>query len=470
MSTKKIYVLDTNILLDNPDCITDSFQENDLVIPLAVIEELDGLKKSAGDVGYCARQSLRLIEQLRQDKNILEGVPRNDQGGILRIMPITNDEKVTYNDLGYKLDKADDIIILTALKVQSNEEKHPVILISNDTSVRIKSSLLDVPAQFYKEGSVKKETLDFKGFKNVYLPLEFFGSISDAGNFTAKRLPMRLELSEIEEYMTEDVVINEFLLLSPDDDTELDKKTSKKLKVVYRYNGEELVKKSLIYKDVYGNISGKNLEQSCALEILLDCDIKVVALSGLSGSGKTLLSTACALTKLLKQKDTDYEKIILLKPTIGVSDEIGFLPGTVDDKLSKYMGSYVDNFKVLKKAETMVTNSSVMGYEELKEKGLLEIESISFLRGRSLNDCIIIVDEVQNLTQIVIKTILTRVGQNTKIILLGDPDQIDRPFLSKYNNGLSYVIEKLRGQDFFGHIKFIHGVRSEVSKMSAELL
>jgi PhoH-like ATPase len=469
MSTKKVYVLDTNVLLDNPDCLTDSFEENDLVIPLTVIEELDGLKKSPGEVGYCARQALRIIEQLRKDQNIHEGVQRNEDGGTLKVIPLTNEEKNSYNNLGYKLDKADDLIILTALKVQQDVGDLPCVLVSNDTSVRIKSSLLDIPAQFYKEGTVKKESLDYQGFKNVLLPLEFFGDIDDEGEFYAKRLPLKIDLSDIEEFLEEDVVINEFLLLSPEDSS-IHKKKIKKLKAVYRYNGEKLVKKSLLSKDVYGGLSGKNLEQSCALDLLLDDSVKVVGLNGMSGSGKTILALGSALTKILKERDKDYEKLILLKPTVSVSDDIGFLPGNVEEKLSHYMGSYMDNFKILKKMETMTSKSTTMGYEELKEKEMLEIESISFLRGRSLNDCIIIVDEVQNLTQIVVKTILTRVGNNCKIIFLGDPEQIDRPFLSKYNNGLSYLIEKLRGQSFFGHVKFIHGVRSEVSRIAAELL
>jgi PhoH-like ATPase len=470
--SKKIYVLDTNILLDNPDCLMESFDENDIVIPLTVIEELDNLKKSAGDTGFCARQALRNIEHLRKDMNIHEGVPRNEEGSTLKVVPLTEEERRHYNSMGFG-DKNDDLIILTALKVKTQSEI-PVILISNDTSVRIKSSLIDVPPQLYKDGSVKKETLDFRGYKDVIIPLEFFGEYDEGkGEFVARRLPLKLDLEEIQDYLDDEgVLINQFLLLSPEEDPDvINKKASKKLKTVYRYDGEKLNKKSLQYKGVYGGLNGKNLEQSVALDVLLDDEVKVVALSGPSGSGKTILSIATCLTKMLKQKDTNYEKLILLKPTVSVSDDIGFLPGNVEEKLSHYMGSYMDNFKTLKKLENVATKASGSdSFEELKNKDMIEIESISFLRGRSLSDCLIIVDEVQNLSQTVIKTILTRVGNNCKIILLGDPDQIDRPFLSKHNNGLSYLIEKLKGQEFFAHVKFLHGVRSIVSKMSAELL
>jgi PhoH-like ATPase len=423
MSEKKIYVLDTNIILDNPDCITDSFEENDLVVPLVVLEELDNQKKINGEVGVCARRALRIIDSLIDGNNLTEGSKRNENGDLIKIEILTSEDISRWETLGFNVQKNDDLIILTALKTRDKNEDKKCVLISNDNSVRIKSSLLDIPAQHYKEGTVKKE---------------------------------------------EDITENEFVNIIPSEEN-LSKAIRKKLKSVYKYNDGLLVKKTFQHKGVYGGVSGKNLEQSAALDLLLDNDVSVVALNGLSGSGKTILSIASSVT-LMSEKASDYDKLILLKPTVSVSDDIGFLPGNVEEKLSHYMGSYMDNFKMLKKLELENNGSTGNSYDDLKEKEKIEIESISFLRGRSLNNCIIVVDEVQNLTQNVIKTILTRVGSNCKIILLGDPEQIDRPFLSKYNNGLSYLIEKFRGQSFFGHVKFVHGVRSEVSKIASELL
>jgi PhoH-like ATPase len=468
---KKIYVLDTNVILENPDCVTQSFEDNDLVIPLKVVEELDGLKKGHGDTGYCARQALRNIEQVRGEENIQDGVERNEEGAKIRVVPLTTDEIKNIAGEGFQCNN-DDIIIFTALKIKNEENDEPVIFVSNDTSARIKASLMDIPSQFYKEGSVPKESINYTGFRNVETPLEFFGSIDEENEkFRGKRMPSKLTLDEVQGYVdVNNVVPNEFLLFSPEENKYTSKKEGKKLKTVYRFNEDKLVKKNLLYKDVYGDIGGKNLEQSVALDLLLDDEVKVCALTGPAGSGKTFCTIASCMTKLLKEKQ--YEKLILLKPTVSVSDEIGYLPGGVEDKLSHYLGSYMDNFKALRKLEIDATGqvSDEDKVEKLKDKGIIEIESISFLRGRSLSDCLIIVDEVQNLTQTVVKTILTRVGENSKIIILGDPSQIDRPYLSKYNNGLSYAIEKLRGQEFFGHVKFIHGVRSIVSKVSAELL
>lgn len=470
---KKTYVLDTNILLENPDCLIESFDDNDLIIPLTVIEELDNLKNSPGDTGYCSRQALRNIEKLRDGQNISKGVKRNEQGAMLSIITITPEEKIKYNEMGFKADKPDDAIILTAMKAMDKIKDMPVILISNDTSVRIKGSLLDIPTEFYKEGSVPRKTLEFTGFRNVHLPLDFFGEVEN-GKFVSKRTPQKLSVENIQSIKEIDPPIaNEFLLISPEEsDDILSKKERKKLKTVYRYTEGELIKKNLLQKNVYGGLSGKNLEQSVALDVLLDDSVKVVALSGPSGAGKTILAISSCLTKILKEPQLGYEKLILLKPTVSVSDEIGFLPGNVEEKLSKYMGSYMDNFKTLRKMDSVYTRSSSSEdtFEKLKEKGIIEIESISFLRGRSLSDCLIIADEVQNVTQTVIKTILTRVGENCKIILLGDTSQIDRPYLSKYNNGLSYAIDRLMGQEFFAHVKFVQGVRSIVSKVSAELL
>lgn len=474
---KKIYVLDTNVILENPDCVSESFEDNDLIIPLKVIEELDGLKKSQGDTGYCARQALRNIEQIRGTSNIQDGVVRNDEGARLRVVPLTTDDITKIAEEGFHCNN-DDKIIFTAVKIKEEGGEEPVIFVSNDTSARIKASLMDLPSQFYKEGMVSKESVNYTGFRDVEMPLEFFGTINEEEQkFRGKRMPMKLLLDEVEEYVDiEDVVANEFLLFTPTESPLINKKERKKLKVIYRYNEGKLVKKSLDYKHnkpdyiVYGGVGGKNLEQSVALDLLLDDDAKVVALTGPAGSGKTFCTIASCMTKLIKDKK--YEKMILLKPTVSVSDEIGYLPGNVEEKLAHYLGSYMDNFKNLRKMEmeNSKTASDDDKFEKLSEKGIIEIESISFLRGRSLSDCLIIVDEVQNLSQTVVKTILTRVGENSKIIILGDPSQIDRPYLSKYNNGLSYAIEKLRGQEFFGHVKFIHGVRSIVSKVSAELL
>ena len=477
---KKIYVLDTNVILENPDCVSESFEDNDLVIPLKVIEELDGLKKSQGDTGYCARQALRNIETIRGTNNIQDGVVRNEEGAKLRVVPLTSEDNAKIAGEGFHSNN-DDKIIFTAVKIKDSGCDEPVIFVSNDTSARIKASLMDIPSQFYKEGMVSKESVSYTGFRDVEMPLEFFGTVVEDDNeqkFRGKRMPAKLLLDEVEEYVDiEDVVANEFLLFTPAESPLINKKERKKLKIVYRYNEGKLVKKSLDYKHnkpdylVYGGVGGKNLEQSVALDLLLDDDAKVVALTGPAGSGKTFCTIASCMTKLIG-KDKKYEKMILLKPTVSVSDEIGYLPGNVEEKLSHYLGSYMDNFKVLRKMEIekSKTTSDEDKIEKMTENGKVEIESISFLRGRSLNDCLIVVDEVQNLSQNVIKTILTRVGENSKIIILGDPSQIDRPFLSKYNNGLSYAIEKLRGQEFFGHVKFIHGVRSIVSKVAAELL
>jgi len=473
---KKIYVLDTNVLLEDPDCIIKGFEENDLVIPLTVTEELDNQKKGSDEIGYCARQTLRNIEAIRQNQNLNKWVERNEEGGRIKITCLTQAEKDRYNMMGFDMEKPDNVIITTAVKIKEKYPKEKVILISNDISVRIKSSLLDVPSQIFKESLVKEATLEFTGYRDIEMPVEFFGEFDEeTGKWSTRRALQKLPLEQLTKIKEiEHPVKNEFLLLSPDNkDDSFSKKERKKLKSVYRLEEDNILhKKNLIPKIVYGGISGKNLEQSVALDVLLDDAIKVVALSGPSGSGKTILSIAACLTKLLKEKNNNYEKLILLKPTVAVSDEMGFLPGSAEDKVSQYMGSYFDNFKTLRKLETIHTSSSGTQntLEIMRENGIIEIESISYLRGRSLSDCLIIADETQNVTQIVIKTILTRVGENCKIILLGDTDQIDRPYLSKHNNGLSHAIERLKGQDFFAYVKFIHGVRSIVSKKSAELL
>jgi PhoH-like ATPase len=249
----------------------------------------------------------------------------------------------------------------------------------------------------------------------------------------------------------------------------------KRVKAVYRFKGSikkggVFVKRNLKFKDLYANISGKNLEQSCAIDLLMDDDVNVVSMRSPAGGGKTFLSLAVALTKLLKEKNNSYEKIIFLKPTVTVADDIGFLPGSAEDKLGPYMNSFMDNITTLKKMNTVKYKETSESYEQLVKDGKIEIECISFIRGRSFNDCIIISDENQNVDSGVIKTILSRVGHNCKIICLGDVDQIDVPYLNKYNNGLSHLIKKFKGQEVYGHISLNKCERSKVSELAGELL
>ena len=469
----KNFVLDTNVLLTDPRCIVDGFEENNLILPLAVIEEVDSIKKEPQNRGYQAREVFRILDQLileSEDKNIRKGIKRNENGGILRIMSLNEKDLKELNDFNFSLDKKDDIIVLTALKCV-NEMKGNTIFVSNDTNARLKAIIHDLPTEIYKNSAIPKEVTEYKGYRTVYLPLSFFGSVVD-GEFLKQTPQDALYLDDVG-LSDEDIAPNEFVLLEVDPEdgmyASMDKRTLKQLKGVYRYMDGTLMRRDLSFKGMFGNITGKNLEQSVGLDLLQSDDIKVVTMSSPAGGGKTFLSLACAMTKLL-DKNSTYEKIVLVKPVVSVANDMGFLPGDVKSKLEPYMKSYVDNFEALRKMHHERIKESTYSFEDMIEEGKIEVEAISYIRGRSIQDCILIIDEMQNVGSDVVKTILSRVGENTFVIVSGDPSQIDVSYLSKNNNGLTHLIKKFRGQEFYGHVTFDKCVRSIVSEAAAKLL
>jgi PhoH-like ATPase len=468
----KNFVLDTNVLLTDPKCITEGFDENNLVIPLAVIEEVDNIKKESQNRGYQAREVFRILDNLifqSKDKNVRRGISRNDLGGILRIVSMNEDDVKELNDFNFAMDKKDDLIVLTALKcVKEMEGK--TVFVSNDTNARLKAIIHDLPTEIYKNSAIPREAVEYNGYRTLNLPLSFFGTEVE-GKFEQREHQDVLYLDDVG-LSEDDIAPNEFILIEVDQEElsdELTNRDLKKLKKVYRYMDGVLMYRDLKFKNLFGSITGRNLEQSVGMDILMSEEIKVVTLSSPAGTGKTFLSMACAMTKLL-EKGSQYEKIILVKPVVSVANDMGYLPGDVSSKLEPFMKSYIDNFETLRKSHHEGYKETTKSFEDMVEDGKIEVEAISYIRGRSFNDCIIIVDEMQNVGSDVVKTILSRVGQNTLIICSGDPSQIDVSYLSKNNNGLAHLIRKFRGQEFYGHISFVKCERSEVSAAAAELL
>jgi PhoH-like ATPase len=295
---KKIFVLDTNVLLENPNSVIDGFDDNDLVIPLPVIEEADNLKHHSDTLGFNARELSRKIEECRENKvNIYSGIPRNKKGGLLRVVSIRaeaeqlNKTLISLEDVSIKpgldLTVIDNLIILTALKIKLENTELETILLSNDSNVRIKASMLGIKSQECRDAKVDDESLSYTGMKTILLPLSYFGSFKtdETGleQWIANDISNILPLTDFEEY---NIHYNEFILfdVQPSIDTlKLTAKDLKKLKTVYRRIGNELVMRPLRFKQLYGGLVGKNLEQSCALDLLLDDDVKVVSLKGLAG-------------------------------------------------------------------------------------------------------------------------------------------------------------------------------------------
>ena len=466
---KKNFVLDTNILINNPKCIIDSFDDNDVILPFKVIEELDNLKNK-DNVGYYARETLRNIEKIRNGSNFIsKGVQRNDKGGLLRIVTI-KDKIDLIKDVNLELTNNDNLIVCTAIYI-SRESERKTIFVSNDCNARIKASFFNIDSERYLTDVVPEEYLTYTGMRKVEMPLTFFGSISSDGDFSPNKNLYTIDLSE-EPFNEMNIIENEFVLVDVcKEDIEkydLSRKEKKHLKHVYRRTGDLLYHKCLDGIG-YANVKPKNLEQSCAIDLLMDRNVEVVTLRGPAGTGKNFIGTASVLQQVINEKI--YDKVVFLKPTITAHEDIGFLPGNTHEKIMAYMGSFLDNISILKKMETINTKTTNNNdFQSLVNAGVIEVENIGFLRGRSISDSIIILDESQNISKSVMKTIVTRVGMNSKIIILGDTSQIDAKHLSVEDNGLSYLIKKFRGQNLYGHITLNKCERSTVSRLAGEIL
>jgi PhoH-like ATPase len=431
----KTFVLDTNVLLHDPEAMF-AFQDNMVVIPMTVIEELDGFKRGNDERGRSARLISRRLDALRANGKLSTGVKLKN-GGILRI------------ELEHKVDmpgelvmsKADHHILGIALNYQNSGEK--VIFITKDINLRIKAEALGIDAQDYEKEKVKIEEL-YTGWREVTV------SASKIDQFYRDE---KLQLKE-NFYPNEGVVLK-------------DEAGSSK-SALAKYNAP---KKALIplfhLNAVPWGLKPLNIEQRFAIELLLCNDVNLVTLIGIPGAGKTLLSLACGLQKTVEERQ--FRRLFIARPIIPVGRDIGFLPGSKEDKLSSWMGAIHDNL------EFLVDRSHPDERTEDKiqyffTSGQIEIDSLTYIRGRSLPNQYIIIDDAQNLTPSEVKTIISRAGNGTKIVLTGDPYQIDNPYLDVASNGLTYLVERFKGQEVFGHLTFSKSERSSLAALAAELL
>lgn len=429
----KKYILDTNILINDSDAIFN-FEDNEVILPLVVLEELDKLKTNPGSAGASARKVLKNLDKLRESGSLIKGVEVG-KGGILKI-----DTKHTHvnPEIPSSLDRnsADNHIISVAYSV-GKESKEPVILVSNDINVRVKSHALGIKAEAYESNKVN--FLDvFKGFQIVQVEKSVLDTF-----YQARELQLDKEFTP-----------NECVLLKVPE-------SGQSALAKYHHETGKLQPLYHIASKPWG-IDARNLEQRFAIELLMSSNIQLVCLIGTAGTGKTLLALAAGLEKVLGEKV--YKRLIVSRPVIPMGKDIGYLPGGKDEKMGSWMQPITDNLDFLFGADIKKE------YSYLYENKLIQVEALTYIRGRSLPDSYIIIDEAQNLTTHEVKTIITRAGENTKIILTGDPFQIDIPYLDESNNGLSYVAEKFKNEAIAGRIVLNKGERSSLASKGAELL
>ncbi len=430
----KTFVLDTNVLLHSPQAL-DAFEENTIVLPMAVIEELDKFKTSNDELGRNARYVIRTLDRLRQNGKLGDGV-QMDNKGILKILV----GKHLAGDAGLDPAVADNRILGVAYHLHLKGEN--VIFVSKDINVRVKADALGIVAQDYENQKINVDEL-YTGFIELPVPGEFIDEF------------YKNEVAELES----DLYPNEFVILKD----ELNEKHSAMGRAIDHNTLVPIAQRS----EHVWNIRPRSKEQRMALELLLDPAVELVTIVGQAGTGKTLLAIAAALELTLKHEQ--YDRVLVTRPIIPMGKDIGYLPGAKDQKLAHWMQPIFDNLSYLlrEEGEDGSTRNVTKRVDELIQKNVLELEALTYIRGRSIPRQYVIVDEAQNLTPHEVKTIISRAGEGTKMILTGDPYQIDNPYLDAASNGLSYVAERLKEHTVHGHITLHKSERSALAAVAA---
>jgi PhoH-like ATPase len=443
---KKIFVLDTNVLLHDPNAML-CFDDNEVVLPITTIEELDRFKKQVDSIGRNARQVSRTLDALSQDQSLVEGIPLK-KGGILRVtLCDDNILKTLPPELG---SKSGDNAILAVAIAEKKQRECPVILVSKDTNLRIKASVLGLATEDYETDKVNLDEL-YTGTAELTVSNEQLGAFYQTQ-------AIAIESSE------SSLFPNQLVTLIDADNP------NHTALGIYQKNTHQIIAIQKSAMGVISNIHPRNREQKFAFELLLRDDIQLVTLVGKAGTGKTLLASAAGVLKVTAEKR--YNQLLISRPVIPMGKDLGYLPGEIKDKMSPWMQPLYDNLDLIFHTQDATNKPKHWrhGYEELMELDLLKIEPLTYIRGRTIPNQWLIVDEAQNLTPHEIKTILTRAGENTKIVLTGDVEQIDNPYVDASSNGLTYVIEKFKSEAIAGHITLLKGERSPLAERASILL
>lgn len=452
----KTYVLDTNVLLSDPDSI-NSFEDNDLLIPILVLEELDKHKTRNDDVGRNARQVSRALDEMRSHGSFHDGV-KTKGGGVIRIVPSPQDP-ATMLPREMSVSSSVDNMIIGFMLSHKNEN---LVLVSKDINIRVKCDALGLKCQDYLNMRISSDIDElYRGVKVLHVSEDFVDSFYKDG---------KIEKSSV---TNEQVYPNQIVILKTVDDNG---NTVKSAMSRFHDNGEL---KSLMKIDNVFGLRPRNKEQLFSLDLLMDENIKLLSMIGKAGCGKTLLAIAAGLEQLATiGNQQKYQKLIVSRPVQPVGKDIGYLPGTLEEKMEPWIAPVKDNLDFLlgingkkpgrKSKDNLMSSDPYL--ELMQQRGLIEIEAISFIRGRSIPNAFIIIDEAQNLSMHELKTIVTRVGEGTKIVLTGDIEQIDNVDVDAYTNGLTYAIEKFKEHSIAAHVTLLKGERSPLATLASKIL
>ena len=429
---KKTFVIDTNVFIHKHDAIL-SFRDNEVIVPLWVLEELDKLKTYSDEKGRNARHAIRMLDEMGKSGNLNEGV-KMENGSTLRVI-MSPPQKLP---LDLDMEKVDNKILLTAYALKKQGKR--VFFVSKDINARVKATVLGIKAVDYEKQKVNFQEL-YSGFKEIDVSSEVL---------------YQLEEEEVIPW-NEQMNPNEFVILhsfNPD------------LSAIARYRHEDNSLHHVVPRtEPVCGIHALNEQQQIAFDLLLDDSVSLVTMVGKAGTGKTLLAIATGMRKVLEE--SSYTRVLVSRPVIPMGKDIGFLPGDKEEKLSHWMQPLFDNLEYIM---GVYKRSNVKNLDSVLSNNIVEIEALTYIRGRSLPGQFIIIDEAQNLSPHEIKTIVSRAGEKTKIVLTGDPFQIDSPYLDANSNGLTYLVEAFKGQRMFGHVTLLKSERSQLAEMAAELL
>ena len=436
---KKKYVLDTSVYLTDANSII-SYGNNDIIIPFKVLEEIDNHKKRQDSVGLNARQTIRILDALREKGSLYKGVRLGKGRGIVYVKK--------HNSLLKELDLsiADNEIISVALEEMQINPVRKVVVVSRDINMRVKCDALGLKTEDYITNQVVKDTEAlYRGFRSHLVDDELIEQFYNGESIF-------LEKDEIKPYS------NEYIMLVSNIN---EKKTAlarfyNHAMPLKRINGE--------YKKGIWGIKPRNKEQNFALDLLMDPKVSIVTLVGKAGSGKTLLAIAAGLAQVVENdQEAPYRRLVVSRPIQPMGKDIGYLPGTLEEKMAPWLAPIQDNLQYLMGNE----KSALQMY---MEKGKIEVEALTYIRGRSISDAYVIIDEAQNLTMHEVKTIVTRIGEGTKIVLTGDIEQIDNIYVNETSNGLAHAVEKFKSFSLSGHVTFRKGERSEIATLASKVL
>ena len=442
---KKNYVLDTSV------CLTDAsvlfkFDNHDIFLPLKVLEEIDGHKKRQDSVGSNARQFIRTLDEFRSKGSLENGVRLDKGKGILKVVSFANLKDVVFPaDLDIRL--PDHTIIATAKSIQSAAGNRKTIVVSRDINMRVICDSIGITAEDYtSERAVISSDELYTGF----VVQAFDDEVIDR-YYSGDEIFMRSDEVEYE--------------LHPNQYVMMVSNANEKKSALARFKSYHEPLKNIVHKKLPDwKIDARNKEQAFAIDMLMDPDVKIISLVGRAGSGKTLLAIAAGLQQTigLRTDENRYSRLIVSRPVQPLGKDIGFLPGTMEEKMLPWLMPIQDNLKFLMGDRTSL--------EMYMEKGKIEIEALTYIRGRSISNAFIVIDEAQNLTKHEIKTIITRIGEGTKIILTGDVEQIDNVYVNETSNGLAHAVEKFKQYHISGHMTFKKGERSELATLASKVL